>query len=126
MKLDEDTLHVFTADLLAAFKRPGVVAYHTPNGGKRHIATAKKLKKMGTLAGVADWTFLLPGARTAFLELKDADGRQSDAQIEFQRNVEALGVAYEVVRTPEQVKGILVAWKIISDPSSPRAATVPA
>jgi hypothetical protein len=111
--IDEDMLHVFTADLLAAFKRPGVVAYHTPNGGKRHISVAKKLKKMGTLAGVADWTFLMPGARTAFLELKDGDGRQSDAQIDFQHDVEALGFPYELARTAEQVKDILIAWDII-------------
>jgi hypothetical protein len=114
LPLTEDMLQVFTADLLAAFKRPGVVAYHTPNGGKRHIATAKRFKKMGVLAGVADWTFLLPGARTAFLELKDGNGRQSEAQVEFQRNVEALGFIYEMARTPEQVKGILVAWDIIN------------
>jgi hypothetical protein len=111
--IDEDMLHVFTADLLAAFKRPGIVAYHTPNGGKRHISVAKKLKKMGTLPGVADWTFLMPGARTAFLELKDADGRQSDAQVDFQRDVEALGFRYELARTPQQVKDILIAWNII-------------
>jgi hypothetical protein len=114
--ITEDMLHVFTADLLAAFKRPGIVAYHTPNGGKRHISTAKKLKKMGTLPGVADWTFLLPGARAAFLELKDGKGRQSDAQVDFQRDVEALGFRYELARTPAQVKGILVAWDIIKVP----------
>jgi hypothetical protein len=89
--IDEDMLHVFTADLLAAFKRPGIVAYHTPNGGKRHISVANKLKKMGTLPGVADWTFLMPGARTVFLELKDQEGRQWDSQVDFQRDVEALG-----------------------------------
>jgi hypothetical protein len=109
MKLDEDTLQVFTADLLESFKRPGIVAYHTPNGGKRHISVAKKLKKMGVLAGVADWTILLPGARAAFLELKDEDGRQSAAQIAFERDVKALGFAYEIGRSPEQVKAILIA-----------------
>jgi hypothetical protein len=114
--LDEDMLQVFTADLLAAFKRPGIVAYHTPNGGKRHISVAKKLKQMGVLAGVADWTFLMPGARTAFLELKDADGRQSDAQEDFQRDVEALGFRYELARTPEKVRDILLAWDVIKVP----------
>jgi hypothetical protein len=113
MKHDEDMLQVFTADLVTAFKRPGIVAYHTPNGGKRHIATAKKLKKMGTLPGVADWTFLMPGARTAFLELKDEDGRQSDSQVDFQRAVEALGFTYELARTPQQVKDILITWGVI-------------
>jgi hypothetical protein len=116
MKENEDMLQVFTADLLAAFKRPGIVAYHTPNGGKRPISVAKKLKKMGTLAGVADWTFLLPGARTAFLELKDSKGRQSDAQVDFQRDVEALGFRYELARTPRQVKDILIAWDVIKVP----------
>jgi hypothetical protein len=114
--LDEDMLQVFTADLLAAFKRPGIVAYHTPNGGKRHISVAKKLKQMGVLAGVADWTVLMPGARAGFIELKDADGRQSKAQEDFQRDVEALGFRYELARTPKQVTDILTAWDVIKAP----------
>jgi hypothetical protein len=46
MTVDEDTLHIFRADLPAAFKRPGIVAYHTPNGGKRPISTAKKRQNL--------------------------------------------------------------------------------
>ena len=32
----------------------GVLWCHVPNGGVRHIATAKRLKRMGTKKGVAD------------------------------------------------------------------------
>jgi hypothetical protein len=112
VRMTEDMLQVYTADLLAAFKRPGVIAYHVPNGGKRHPAVAKKLKAFGTLAGVPDWNIIVPAfptARIAYLELKDAKGVQSSAQKEFQRACDAIGVLYAVARSPAEVDGVLTA-----------------
>lgn len=113
--LTEDMLHIYTADVLRAFAVPRVVWWHTPNGGKRHISVAKQLKKMGTRAGVSDFVFLFEVApRIAFLELKDADGRQEDAQKDFQRDVEAIGCPYFIARTPAEVDRVLTELKAIN------------
>jgi VRR-NUC domain len=56
--------------------------YHIPNGEKRSIITAVKLKKMGVLPGIPDYH--LPVARRGFhslyIELKSETGRVSDTQ----------------------------------------------
>lgn len=46
--------------------------HHSPNGGKRHIATAKRFKAMGTLAGFPDLFLFIPkgGYHGLFVELK--------------------------------------------------------
>jgi len=126
-KVNEDTLQVYAADVLRAFKRGGVLAWHTPNGGHRHIAVAKKLKRMGTLSGVPDWTILVPTISTItrfslyFLELKDAKGKQSPSQIEFQKAVEALGIEYRIARDPVSIDTALIEWGAIYKPISPKA-----
>jgi hypothetical protein len=115
-KPTEDDLQIYTADVFRAFKRPGVVGFHVPNGGKRHIATAKRMKKFGALAGVSDWVFIVPGGQARFLELKDDTGRKSDSQESFEADVTALGAPYAVARTPAEIDGTLSAWGIIDKP----------
>ena len=105
--MSEATLHRYTTDLLRSFATPEIVYWHTPNGEHRAISVARKLKAMGVLAGVPDWTVLLPGARAIFIELKTLQGRLSPAQIDLRRRIEALGFQYDVARTPETVKYIL-------------------
>lgn len=39
---------------------PGVEFWHTPNGGTRSAVEGKRLKEMGTMAGVHDLLFLRP------------------------------------------------------------------
>jgi hypothetical protein len=39
---------------------PGVEFWHTPNGGTRNAVEGKRLKEMGTMAGVHDLLFLRP------------------------------------------------------------------
>lgn len=114
----EDELQVYSADVISAFKVAGIIAFHCPNGGYRHPAVAKKMKAMGVLPGVPDWTFNLPGPRFAYLELKDHKGRQSEAQKQFQRDAEALGIPYLVARTPEEIDGVLSALGVINKPNS--------
>lgn len=117
MKRVEDILQRHTNDVIRAFKSPMAVCYHTPNGGYRNIATAKALKAMGVMAGVPDWTILLPGGQTKFLELKTPKGTLSVQQKEFRANVETLGFEYAIARTPEQVRSILSQWDVIVVPS---------
>ena len=68
---------------MAAGKWPELaLMHHVPNGGKRHKATAARLKAEGLRAGVPD--ICLPVARGPwhglYIELKAGGGRLSEAQ----------------------------------------------
>lgn len=70
-----------------------------PNGGYRHVTTAKKLKAEGVKAGVADLFVILPAGRVAWVEVKKPKGRQNAAQKEFQSMCDRLGHTYTVVHS---------------------------
>ena len=75
---------------------PGVVSWHTPNGGKRDRVEAIRFKMIGLVAGIPDYFFLW-GA-LYFLEFKEPDdGRQSDAQKRVLPQLRAAGAIGEVV-----------------------------
>ncbi len=52
-------------------KFPDVLIYHTPNGEKRSISVAVRLKKLGVVRGIPD--LFVPSWRL-WLEFKRADG----------------------------------------------------
>lgn len=67
----------------AVMLAPGVEVWHTPNGGDRNEVEARRLKEMGTLAGIHDVFFLRPTQFTEGvfgllfgLELKKPGGPQ--------------------------------------------------
>lgn len=51
MKISEDHFQIQTAKLLDLLKLDW---FHTPNGGKRNLSTAAKMKRMGVKAGIPD------------------------------------------------------------------------
>ena len=63
--------------------------YAVPNGGKRHIGTAKKLKAEGVRSGVPD--IALPVARggfhSLFIELKAGKGKPTPNQLLWLHNL---------------------------------------
>jgi len=69
-----------------------------PNGGKRHIAVAVKLKSEGVKAGVFD--VFLPVAKCGYyglyIEMKCRKNRLTPAQIEFKQFVEEQNYKTEV------------------------------
>lgn len=86
--------------------------YAVPNGGKRDVREASKLKAMGVRPGVADMVFLGEGGKTVFIELKAAKGVLSDSQKLFHGIVTRLGFAsytipakdgYEAIQRIESV-----------------------
>ena len=58
-------------------KYPGTLIMAIPNGGKRDIATAKKLQMEGVTPGVPD---LFVPAWSLWIEMKKPGGRLSEAQ----------------------------------------------
>jgi hypothetical protein len=66
----EEKLHIDVVDYVTRNKTDGLEFWHTPNGGKRNIKAAVKLKAMGTRRGVPDLIFALPDKVMVFLELK--------------------------------------------------------
>lgn len=83
--------------------------HSSPNGGKRNAAEAAKFKEMGTRAGFPDLIFLKPSKSFNFLaiELKTANGRQSEHQKEYQREFERIGAKYVVVRSLDEFISII-------------------
>ena len=70
-----------------------LLVFAVPNGGSRNAIEASNLKKQGVLAGVAD-LIVVKKNKVIFLELKVGKNKQSDYQLEFQKQVEDLGHKY--------------------------------
>lgn len=81
--------------------------YSVPNGGSRHKAEAKNLKKEGLRPGVADLVLMLSGGTTVYLELKYKKNKQSPKQEDFEKIAKALGFNYYIVRSLKQFKMIV-------------------
>lgn len=91
------------------YKKYKLLMHSSPNGGKRNAAEAAKFKEMGTRAGFPDLIFLKPSKSFNFLaiELKTANGRQSEHQKEYQREFERIGAKYVVVRSLDEFISII-------------------
>lgn len=83
--------------------------YHIPNGEKRHIAVAMKLKRMGVKAGVPD--LHLPVARRKynglFMELKVNKNKLTDNQKFWKEALEKEGYFVYVAYGWEEAKNVL-------------------
>jgi hypothetical protein len=84
--------------------------FAVPNGGKRHIKVAQKLKAEGTRAGVPD--LILPVARLPFhglfIEMKVAGNKPSDAQIWWLSNLNQQGYLATVCYGADQAIEVLI------------------
>ena len=86
--------------------------FAVPNGGYRTPATAAKIKAEGALPGVSDLILLIArgGYHGLLFEMKTDKGRQSEAQREWQRLIEADGYKYVVVRSIEEFIKVVEAY----------------
>ena len=84
--------------------------FHIPNGGKRNIREAVKLKRMGTLRGIPD--LFLSIARGGFhglwIEMKTPKGQLSKEQRHMLRDLEAEGYRVVVCRTWLEAQTIIL------------------
>ena len=88
------------------YKHPDIekMLFAVPNGGARSRREAAIMKGEGVTAGVADCILLVPrGAYASLcLEFKTETGRQSDSQKTWQKEAEANGNKYVVIRSFDQ------------------------
>jgi hypothetical protein len=90
----EDKLQVETVNYL---RNLPIVWFHVPNGKRRRLTDAIRLKALGVRPGVADFILLIHGVAVA-IELKNAAGIQSKDQKGFQTAWEANGGLYRIAR----------------------------
>lgn len=75
---------------------PGVVSWHTPNGGRRDRVEAIRFKMIGVEAGIPDYFFLWGALH--WLEFKEPGGGVlSPAQLHIQPQLRAAGAIGETV-----------------------------
>lgn len=96
-------------------KRPGVIGWHTPNGGERRDAfEGKRLKELGTLAGIPDWWMLY--GRLHGIEFKKPGGTQtaedkrSDAQKALHPQLIAAGAWIFTTDDLQAAKAKTIEW----------------
>jgi VRR-NUC domain len=97
---------------LAWRARPGVFAFHVPNGGWRSPIEAKILKAIGTVAGVPDIICIFEG-RVYALELKSEGGRVTDVQRVVHERLCEAGAEVAVVHGIDQALAQLEAWNLL-------------
>ena len=94
-----------------------VMYFAIPNGGKRNLITAKKLKAEGVKAGVPDICIIHEG-QAFFLEVKrpktvlGGKGRLSPAQKEMIRRLEEACAEVKVVYSVADVIEAMIDWQI--------------
>lgn len=103
-------IHIAVADFLRIAAHPHTIWYHPANEGARSEAAGAKLKRMGMLPGVADFALTLPDGRSAFMEVKTDDGKQSLEQLAFQSRCYEARTPYEVVRSLDEARATLKKW----------------
>lgn len=75
-----------------------LLIFHVPNERLGGIGTVMHFKRLGVRPGVADYLAFATGRQIA-IELKDEKGEQNEDQKTFQRQWEAAGNEYYLVRT---------------------------
>lgn len=116
----ETPIHIACVNLLTYVLPSTAIVHHSHNEGKRTRADASKAKAMGQRAGFSDLMILHDG-RAYFIEVKapagpgSRGGKQSDAQIDFEADLLAAGFPhYAIVRSVDELVGVLRAWGLMS------------
>lgn len=110
----EDVIQAQIVSLLENHAIPMLIWFAVPNGGKRDIRTAVKLKATGTKAGIPDLVFICPRTRVShFIEVKKPKGRLSKEQSVFRDDAITLGLPWAVVTSLEETERQLDQWAFL-------------
>lgn len=86
-------------------------AFHSvPNGGARNVWTGKILKDEGAVSGVADLELLVPrhGYGSLSIEMKTADGKQSQSQKDYAKCLARFNNKYVVCHSLEEFRQAII------------------
>lgn len=108
----EQAIHKAVAQHLRTRAVPGLVWWHTPNGGARSKVEGAIFKAMGVRAGVSDFIFVHAN-RIFALELKAEGGRASEAQLKFLSDIDAAGAHTAMPSGLDPALATLEAWGLI-------------
>ena len=104
----EDALQASVARYLNILEGQGhLLWFHVPNGGKRHILEAVKMKRMGVKAGVPDLVIIPKAGPVCFIELKAEDGDTTELQEFWIKSLPDYGCPCEVCRSLDEVRAFL-------------------
>jgi hypothetical protein len=106
----EDAIHAGIVELLCIAAHPKVMFFHPVNGALVKPSARMYFARLGVFPGVADLVLVLPDRTVAFMEVKNSDGRLSDAQKAFQARCAVLGLKYRVVRSISEAEEVLKSW----------------
>jgi hypothetical protein len=106
----EHRIQVALMDYLRLALRPELEVRAIPNGEKRHIRVASRLKAEGVRRGTPDIFVCLPQGRIGWLEMKAPKGVLSPEQKHFRDKVLALGHFWALARTVDQALEHLTEW----------------
>ena len=105
--VSEHRLQTALCDYLMLAARPELHWFAIPNGEKRHIRVAQRLKNEGVRRGSPDLVFMLPGGKVGWLEMKAAKGRLQPEQEAFRDKALSLGHSWAVAKTIEEALAFL-------------------
>lgn len=108
----EDEIQIAVVQHLRTRAVPGVVFWHSPNGGKRNIQEAARFKKLGVRSGVSDIIAYHKGEAFA-LELKAPKGRPTEEQLEFLSEWRSNGGHGVVAEGLDEALCILETWGLL-------------
>ena len=91
---------------------PNEIIFAVPNGGSRNLFEAVKLKKTGTLAGVADLFLAKPskGFSGLFIEVKQGRNKQTQTQKDFEQIIKLKGYEYRVVYSLDEFMDLIYSY----------------
>lgn len=101
-----ETAIVMQLRKLALYACPRVHLVAVPNGAKRTVWQAAQAKREGMATGFPDLIALAPG-KVAFLEIKTAKGRVSEAQGEWLDRITACGFPCGVFHSADDALAFL-------------------
>ena len=118
----EEIIHRAVVQHLEQREVPGLLWWHTPNGGKRTPAEAGIFKALGVRAGVCDFILVHKG-RTFGLELKAPGGKPpTETQMEFVSRLNAAGGFGAIVVGLDAAIKTLETWGLLTGQASLREA----
>lgn len=101
---------------------PGIVFWHTPNGGKRNKTEAAILKGLGVRAGVSD-IVCIHKSRIFALELKAPNAKPAtESQMQFISDLNAAGGFGCIVVGLDKAIKVLETWGLLKGTASLRSA----